>query len=186
MAHAERKLNLARYKVPADAKWGSVMILLYEEEERVKIPLILRPDNTGIHSGQVALPGGRFEPADENLINTALRETKEEIGVDSDRIKLIGKLTELYIPPSNFLVYPHIGMLKGRPLFIPDRKEVVKVIPLDLELLMDERRVHEKEIRLSNGLGIVTPYFNVNGYTVWGATAMILSEFKSVLYEVGW
>jgi len=138
MAHAERKINLARYKVPQDARWGGVLILLYEDQDEIKFPLILRPDYDGVHSGQVAFPGGRFEPPDENIINTALRETAEEIGIHPGDVQLIGALTELYIPPSNFLVHPHVGMLSYKPGFFPDPKEVVKVIEVSMDDLLND------------------------------------------------
>jgi 8-oxo-dGTP pyrophosphatase MutT (NUDIX family) len=185
MAHAERKINLARYKIPQDAKWGSVLILFFEEEGSIKFPLILRPEYDGVHSGQVGFPGGKFEPPDETLVATALRESNEEIGVVAKDVEVLGKLTELYIPPSNFLVHPHVGKIDYRPAFFPDEKEVMKVIEVSLDELMNEKIVGEKEIKLSNGLRIVSPYFGLQGHAVWGATAMILSELKVVLRELG-
>jgi 8-oxo-dGTP pyrophosphatase MutT (NUDIX family) len=184
MAHAERRINLSKYKIPQDTKWGSVLILLFEEDQRIKLPLILRPEYNGVHSGQIGFPGGKFEPGDENLVATALRETFEEIGVPVEDVEVIGKLTELYIPPSNFLVYPHVGFVRNKPVFSPDSNEVVKVIEISIDELMDESLVGEKEITLGNGLKIVTPYFDFGGYTVWGATAMIISEFKTILREI--
>lgn len=184
MAHAERKINLSHYKVPQDARWGSVMILLYEDENKIKFPLILRQTYDGVHSGQVAFPGGKFEPADENLINTALRETSEEIGITTNDVTVLGKLTELYIPPSNFLVHPHIGTIKNKPDFFPDAGEVVEIIEVSLDDLMSDSVVNEKEITLSNGLKILTPYFDFYGHTVWGATAMIMSELKILIKEL--
>ncbi|HNQ61820.1 MAG TPA: CoA pyrophosphatase [Bacteroidia bacterium] len=186
MAHIERQINLNRYKTPADAKKSGVLILLYEEAGRIKLPLILRTQGAGAHSGQVSLPGGKFELTDENIAATALRETQEEIGIPTSSIEVLGQLTQLYIPPSNFIVYPHVGILDTPAIFIPEQKEVVKVIPLDLESLLDEAKVKEKEIRLSSGQSIRTPYYNIEGEIVWGATAMILSELKSLLYEIGW
>ncbi len=184
MAHAERKINLARFKIPQDAKWGSVLILFYEEQNQIKFPLILRPEYDGVHSGQVGFPGGKFESTDENLITTALRETNEEIGVVANDVEVLGKLTELYIPPSNFLVHPHVGKINYKPSFFPDEKEVMKVIEVSLDDLMNESVVHEKEIKLSNGLQIISPYFDFRGHAVWGATAMILSELKTILNEM--
>ncbi|MCX6291202.1 MAG: CoA pyrophosphatase [Bacteroidetes bacterium] len=185
MAHAERKINLSRYKIPQHARWSSILILLYESDNKIKIPLILRPRYDGVHSGQVAFPGGKFESGDENLVNTALRETKEEIGIPPEHVEILGKLTELYIPPSNFLVHPHVGMIRYKPEFFPDENEVEKVIEISLDDLLNDSLVGEKEITLSNGLKIITPYFNFQSETVWGATAMIMSELRVLLNEMG-
>jgi 8-oxo-dGTP pyrophosphatase MutT (NUDIX family) len=186
MAHLERRINLAKYNVPQDARWGSVLILLYEDNNVIKFPLILRSTYEGVHSGQVGLPGGKFEAADETLVNTALREANEEIGIVKQDVEPIGALTELYIPPSNFLVHPHLAKINYTPQFIPDPHEVVKVIEVSLDDLANELFVKEKEITLSNGLKILTPYFDLYNYTVWGATAMILSELKTVMIELGY
>ncbi len=184
MAHTERKINISQYKIPQDARWSSVLILLYEEENKIKFPLILRPDYEGVHSGQVAFPGGKFESSDEKIVNTALREAAEEIGVVASDVEVLGTLTQLYIPPSNFLVHPHVGSIGYKPEFFPAPDEVVKVIEVSLDDLMNETLVKEKEIRLSNGLKITTPYFDIQDHTVWGATAMMLSEFKTLIMEL--
>ncbi len=186
MAHVERQLNLLRYKTPENARLSGVMILLFESEGRIKVPLILRPVDSGIHSGQVSLPGGRQEPEDADLRITALRETQEEIGISASDVDVIGKLTHLYIPTSNFLVHPYIGILEKDAHFNAEEKEVVRIISMDLESLMDERTVKEKMMKLSTGQSINTPCFSIEGEMVWGATAMILSELKSLLYEIGW
>jgi len=184
MAHTERRMNLARYKVPQDAQWGSVLVLLYEEDQQIKFPLILRPTYDGVHSGQVALPGGRFEAEDQNLSTTALRETGEEIGVPVTDIELLGELTELYIPPSNFLVHPYVGIIRYAPDFFPDVNEVEEIIHVSLDDLVNDSLIEEKEIRLSNGLTIISPTFNFQSHTVWGATAMILNEMKTLVMEI--
>ena len=185
MANAERRVNSSRIKIPDNHRKGAVLILLYENENKICFPLILRPEYDGVHSGQIALPGGSFEMEDENLQNTALRETQEEIGIFKNDILVLGSLSSLYIPPSNFLVHPYIGMLKYRPHFVPDDTEVAGIIETDLESIMDEKLVGEKVIKLSNGMEIHTPFYGIQNQTVWGATAMILSEMKSLLYEIG-
>ena len=185
MANAERRVNSSRIKIPDNHRKGAVLILLYENENKICFPLILRPEYDGVHSGQIALPGGSFEMEDENLQNTALRETQEEIGIFKNDILVLGSLSSLYIPPSNFLVHPYIGMLKYRPHFVPDETEVAGIIETDLESIMDEKLVGEKVIKLSNGMEIHTPFYGIQNQTVWGATAMILSEMKSLLYEIG-
>ncbi|MBP6531756.1 MAG: CoA pyrophosphatase [Bacteroidia bacterium] len=186
MANVERRVNSSRYKIPDDARKGAVLILFYENEGKICFPLIVRPEYDGVHSGQIALPGGGFEADDETLQNTALREAQEEIGIFKNDVTIIGSLSALYIPPSNFLVHPFVGILTYQPHFVPDETEVAGIIETDLESVMDERLVSEKIIKLSNGMEINTPFFNIQNQTVWGATAMILSEMKSLLYEIGY
>lgn len=185
MAHPDRHINVSRFKIPDNFRKSAVLILLYEQNNSLRFPLIVRPLYGGVHSGQVSLPGGSFEDADVNLENTAIRETSEETGVDPGNIQIIGPLTELYIPPSNFLVYPYVGIYKKRVVFNPNSHEVARVVEVDIEKILDEKRTGEKKIKQSSGDTLLTPYFNIDGLTVWGATAMILSEFKSVLYELG-
>ena len=184
MAHAERRINLARLKIPENPRMGAVLILLYEVNGTVRFPLIVRSVYEGVHSGQVALPGGGIESVDKNLEATSIREAVEETGIEKKQVEILGRLSELYIPPSNFLVTPFIGMYSGKPVFVPHAREVVQIVEMDMEKLMDEKLIREKNIRLSSGMNILTPYFDFDGLTVWGATAMILSEFKSVLFEI--
>jgi 8-oxo-dGTP pyrophosphatase MutT (NUDIX family) len=186
MAHAERRRNAVHYQVPETSRKGSVLLLLYEDQGRVMMPLIERPVYEGVHSGQVALPGGSFEATDKTFGNTAIREANEEIGIVREDVELAGGLSTLYIPPSNFLVYPFIGSITYRPFFKPDPLEVKSIIEMDLDKIMDEKRIRDKTIKLSNGLELLTPCFDIDGVIVWGATAMILSEFKSVLFEIGY
>lgn len=186
MANAERRINSARFKIPENARKGGVLILLYENDNKIKFPLILRAEYDGVHSAQISFPGGGFDQEDENIQNTALRETQEEIGIFKNDVQVLGALSSLYIPPSNFLVHPFIGSLSYHPHLIAYEKEVAQIIEVDLETFLDESVVHEKTIKLSNGMEIQTPYFNIQKQTVWGATAMILSELKAVLYEIGY
>jgi 8-oxo-dGTP pyrophosphatase MutT (NUDIX family) len=184
MAHSERRETMLRYKIPDDAHKGAVLILLFEEENKIKLPLILRTEYKGVHSGQVAFPGGKFEESDVWLTNTALREAEEEIGIPMEDVNIIGVLTEVYIPPSNFLVHPFIGISKTIPSFIPHEHEVKEIIVIDTDILLDDSIISEKEITLSSGLKVVTPLFNILNHSVWGATAMMLSELKMLLREV--
>jgi 8-oxo-dGTP pyrophosphatase MutT (NUDIX family) len=183
MAHADRRRNMIHYKIPDDAKIGAVLILLFEDEQKIKTVLIQRPQYEGVHGGQVAFPGGKIEP-DETLDQAALREAEEEVGVISKDIKLLGKLTELFIPPSNFLVHPFVGSIEYKPGFQPQQEEVEGIIEVNLDYLLDESRISEKEIILSSGLQLRTPYYDLNGKTVWGATAMMISEFAQILREL--
>jgi 8-oxo-dGTP pyrophosphatase MutT (NUDIX family) len=166
-----------------DPRKSAVLILLFPFENKIKTVLIERPVYEGVHSGQVAFPGGKFEKDDVQLVNTALREAQEEIGINKDQVTILGNLTDLYIMPSNFLVTPFIGFMKSVPFFFPDPREVNKVITIDLELLSDISIRGEKTISHSNGYKIKTPYYSVEGLTVWGATAMIISELNAVVEE---
>jgi 8-oxo-dGTP pyrophosphatase MutT (NUDIX family) len=165
-------------------KKSGVMILLYPYQDSIFSALILRTKSKSKHSGQVALPGGKYEITDEDLIQTALRETNEEIGVDGKTIHVIGQLTPLYIPPSNFVVFPSVGYTESKPSFVPDRREVSEIIEYNLSELLKEENVKTKEFNVRDEATFVAPYFDINSYVVWGATAMILSEFKEILKKI--
>ena len=183
MAHLERRLTLTRFKVPGYARMGAVLILLFEEDGIIKTCFIERTQYDGVHSGQIAFPGGKKEP-DETLEQTAVREAEEEIGVKGQDITVLGQLTELYIPPSNFLVHPFVGAINYKPAFFPQEAEVAEVVEIKIDDLADVRLRGEKEITLSNGSTVQTPYFDLHGKTVWGATAMIISEFLEVVNTI--
>jgi 8-oxo-dGTP pyrophosphatase MutT (NUDIX family) len=157
---------------------SSVMLLFYPSSNRVaSIVFIRRTNYGGAHSGQVSFPGGRRDIADQSLARTALRETYEEIGVEESKIKIIGQLTNLYIPPSNFLVSPFVATTEIIPIFSPDPKEVASLIEVDVKELFDPSNTGFDIIRLQEGIMLETPCFFLNGNVVWGATAMILNEF---------
>lgn len=123
-----------------------------------------------------------MEPSDKDLAETALRETREEIGISEDKVELLGALTHLYIPVSNFLVHPFVGLHSGTPDFKLQQAEVRKIItpPLDLFLSPDCKKT--KDIAFANGVTLKdVPYYDVHGRVLWGATAMIIAEFLSVL-----
>ena len=162
---------------------SAVLILLFPVTDKIQTLLIHRPVYDGVHSGQVAFPGGKFEERDIDIERTALRETFEEVGVLSKDIEIIGKLTEIYINPSNFLVSPFIGFAKKKPDFIIDPHEVQKIITVDLFSLNDTGIKSEKSITLSSGRKIKAPYYEIDGLTVWGATAMIISELNIFVEE---
>jgi 8-oxo-dGTP pyrophosphatase MutT (NUDIX family) len=164
-----------------DARAGGVMILLYQKDGSVHFPLIQRPDYDGVHAKQMSFPGGKKDPNDETLIITALRETEEEIGVNPDKIEIIGALTKLFIIASNFNVLPAIGLINEVPEFLADEHEVDEIIEVNLADLMDEEKQKEKPLTILQGITINAPYFDLNNKVVWGATAMILSELKQIL-----
>ncbi len=144
---------------------------------------IQRPKYNGVHSGQISFPGGRFEKEDGSLEHTALRETHEEIGIDPKQIEVVGKLTDLYIPPSNHLVSPFIGVMQHTPSFNPDPVEVDEVIPLALSDFLSKECIRELPIKLADGSRLQTPCYLISGLVIWGATAMMISEFMQLIED---
>lgn len=164
---------------------GGVIILLYEEPASgmIRFPLIKRPEYTGAHGGQVSLPGGKAEPG-EDAVHTAVRECEEEIGVKPDQLNVLGKLSDFFVIPSNFLVTPIIAMLPEKPLFKPDPYEVSRIIEADLADLAAEDSIKQKEILAAGKYRMMAPHFEIENEVVWGATAMMLNEFRVVLREL--
>jgi 8-oxo-dGTP pyrophosphatase MutT (NUDIX family) len=160
---------------------AAVMMFFYPKDTIIHFVLILRPEYEGVHSGQIALPGGKVEMYDVNYIETALRETYEEVGIQPNTVTVIKSLTKVYIPPSNFWVHPFLGFSERRPNFVRQKEEVAKVIEVPLTELLNEDNVVLKKITTSYAKNIEVPSFELNGYTVWGATAMMLSELKMLL-----
>ncbi len=161
---------------------AGVLILLYLKDPELYFVLTLRTHSVAMHKGQISLPGGAREGV-ERLDETAARETSEELGVDAACIEILGPpLTPLYIPVSDFWVTPFVGYWNGQPVFEPEPGEVVEPIETSLALLLDEGTVQEEEWEI-RGERVRVPFFNIYGYKVWGATAMMLSEFKTMLQQ---
>lgn len=175
-----------RFPMPdkAKARLGAVLIPLYYDGSQLSVVLMKRPEYKGAHSGQVSFPGGKHEEQDPDLQHTALREAHEEVGIIPNEVKMIGQLTEMYIPASNFLIQPFIGVMKKPTSLRPDNYEVEEILQPTLTEIFSQN-VTEKEIRINSSFSLKAPYFKVGGHTVWGATAMILSELKEVLEESG-
>ncbi len=172
------------FKYNGEPKESSVLIVLFENEDEIYFPMIQRPMYTGIHSGQIGLPGGKVEEHDKDRIETALRETEEEIGVNAGDIKVFGKLTELYVQASHYNVMPVVGYLPYRPEYIPDPEEVSRVIEGSTDDLISDKNRKIKELLIQDKYKIVAPYFDIENEIVWGATAMILNEFAVILKEI--
>lgn len=167
--------------LPPDCREGGVLILLYPRDERLHLVLTRRTETVRSHKGQISLPGGKREGS-ESLIETALRETYEEVGVPPEGTEVIGQLSELYTPPSNYCIHPFIAYRPTGPTFRPDPVEVAEVLEVSLATLLapSTRKVeywpdpHFESPRQ-------VPVFDIHGQVVWGATAMILSEFVTLL-----
>ena len=172
------------------SKKAAVIAALYEDDNKVRLILILRNTYNGVHSNQIGFPGGRVEDYDKTLFDTAIRETYEEIGVRVQKNELIRELHEIYIPPSNFNVYPFLVILNHPPSFVKDDKEVKEVITIDLESLLNCKITQTQipipaklnELNIQNDVEV--PAFKLAGYNVWGATAMMLSEIRDLINDV--
>lgn len=162
---------------------GAVLILLYEQDNHTFFPLTKRPDYLGTHGGQVSFPGGKAE-AGETIVETALREAEEEIGIHRDSVEVLGVLSPFFVIPSNFMVTPVVGVLTSPPVFKPDPKEVGKILTGSLDDLLREDAIRTKEILAARQFPMMAPHFEIEGEVVWGATAMMLNEFRQVVREI--
>lgn len=174
----ERRFDLL---TPKSHRKGAVLLMIYPEGNQAFFPLIKRPNYPGVHGGQIALPGGKMDPTDADLIYTALREAEEEVAINPQKVTVLGSLTDLYIPASNFLVKPVIAFSEEIPDFVPEAREVQQILPTPLLSLFDKGILMRKKLIVNQGLELDTPYFEIQKEMVWGATAMILSEFLEIL-----
>lgn len=185
MAPLERIIELSKVDyTEKNPKKAAVLMLFYPKKGVAHLVLIVRNSYKGVHSSQISFPGGKFEKNDLIFENTALRETEEEIGISSNKIQIVKHFTSLYIPPSNFLVYPFLGICKDEISFVPDPKEVADIIELPLSFFLSEAIHQNATITTSYANEINIPVFKNEEHIVWGATAMILSELKDVLKAV--
>ncbi len=170
---------------PPDARTreAGVLVAVYPTGAGLTTLLIQRAPDPGVHSGQVAFPGGGREPEDSDPVATALREASEEVGLCRADVTVLGRLTQLYIPPSGYLVWPVVGALDARPVWRPDPREVAGLLELPLAALLDDGIKHERDWELG-GMSFRVPYYDVQGQVVWGATALMLSEFEARLRAV--
>lgn len=163
---------------------AAVMMLFYPKNEITHLILIVRNSYPGIHSSQIAFPGGKVEEIDFDLKQTALRETHEEIGIHPNDIHVIRDFSSIYIPPSNFLVYPFLGVSPTELIFTLQEEEVAGIIELPLSTLLDDSIISNKKLETSYSKLIEVPVFQIGEHSVWGATAMMLNELKDVLKMV--
>lgn len=186
MAPIDRLRELKQEAMQIDkARRAGVMALFYPTEEyQTSMILILRKTYKGVHSAQVGFPGGKIEKIDRSIEDAALRETEEEVGVPRRSIAVIKKLTEIYIPPSNFFVQPFLGITSKTPKFVLEEREVEALIEVNLNNFMDERCVTTQILTTSYATDLEVPAFNLNGHIVWGATAMMLNEVRDLLQRV--
>jgi 8-oxo-dGTP pyrophosphatase MutT (NUDIX family) len=182
MVPFERILEVEKINIPSNnPRKAAVMMLIYPKNNKSHLALIVRNTYPGVHSAQIGFPGGKVELEDESLIHTALRETHEEIGIHPDKIEVIKPFTEVFIPPSNFIVAPFLGISYTELKFIEQKEEVAGIIEFPLIDYMNDKTIVNKIMDTSYGNNIKVPTFRINEHYVWGATAMMMSELKEVL-----
>jgi len=160
-----------------------VLILLYPSQDQILFPLIKRPEYPGAYSGQVSLPGGKAEPGEE-LVDTALREAWEEIGVDRSALEVIGRLSDFFVIPSNFLVTPFVAVARQPITLSPDPIEVERILHGSLNALLPDDAVRVRDIMAARVFPMRAPHFEIEGEVVWGATAMMLNELRLVTRDI--
>ena len=170
------------YKI-INPKLAAVMLFFYpDKDKKTRMTLILRNKYNGVHSNQISFPGGKMEKSDIDLTNTAIRETVEELGIDESLINVIRPLSKVYIPPSNFNVQPFLAVYNCVPSFNPDSKEVSVILEPLLEDLLNMKHI-QSLISIQNK-DVFVPSYIIDGHVVWGATAMMLNEFITLIKDI--
>jgi 8-oxo-dGTP pyrophosphatase MutT (NUDIX family) len=162
---------------------SSVLILFYLKENVLHSVLMQRNEYNGVHSNQISFPGGKREENDKSFEETALREAWEETGINPEKVEILGRLSSLYVPPSNFIIYPILGYSDHRPDFILQIEEVKEIIEFPIAIITEEKNRKIKQINTSIG-PMDAPYYDICGYVVWGATAMVINELEEILKEI--
>ena len=179
MAPPFRQLRPSVSEVPR--RKAAVLIPIFlDENNELSTLLTLRKVYDGIHSGQVSFPGGKFDPGETDPIQVALRECEEEVGISPEVVRVAGLLTPLYIAVSGMMVQPVVGIIQGNPIWKPDPREVERLIKVRMGELIQPEVVKYKHMQMRDSHQIEVPYYHLGNETVWGATAMILSEWISV------
>jgi len=164
---------------PPDARLAAGLLLLYPGPTGISIPLTVRASGLRRHAGQISLPGGATDPG-ETLVDAALREAHEEIGVNPADVRVLGELTPVHVLVSGFTLHPIVAITDRRPAFSPAPYEVEEVLEVSLDDLQDASRIRQGT-RMREGIAVEYPYFDLFGHQVWGATAMVLGEFICLL-----
>jgi 8-oxo-dGTP pyrophosphatase MutT (NUDIX family) len=181
MAPEPRVGHKAYFEVEDTCRKAGVLILLYVKDGRLRVLLTRRTESVLHHRGQISLPGGEQHPG-ESLEATALRETVEELGTDLGAVRVLGRLTPLYIPPSNYCIYPTVASIPGPLEFRLQPEEVAEVIEAPLDELADPANAR-RETRHIGGRDVEIPFYAFEGHKIWGATAMVLAEFLALLLQ---
>jgi len=181
----ERQRYLEQYGLPEDFREAAVMVWVVPRGKQAAVVLIKRSPDPGIHGGQISFPGGKKEEEDSDFFRTALRETSEEVGASPSEIELIRPLSTLYIPPSNFMVYPYLAFSTREQKLSPDLTEVDQILYLPLNYLMDDGNFRRRPVRARYGRLPEVQTLPLGEHIIWGATLMILSELRFLLRSIG-
>jgi len=182
MAPVGRAIELPTDQQLEAAKKAAVMALLFPDKDIPKLLLTQRVEYEGVHSGQISFPGGKVEAEDNNYSETALRETHEEVGILPSDIEIAGKFSQLYIPPSNFLVHPYLGFMQDRPSTQRQESEVHRILTFDFRSFLSDASLRETTVN-ARYLKMKVPAFVIEGHIIWGATAMMLAELRSLVLQ---
>ncbi|MEO0583645.1 MAG: CoA pyrophosphatase [Bacteroidota bacterium] len=171
----------SHWQTPPGSQKSAVLILLYPKYSQWHVALMLRVKGDKTHSGEISFPGGRMEEKDQNPTFTALREAQEELDILPEKVEVLGELTELYIPVSNFLIYPILAYTHKKPHFRARESEVAEIMEVRLKDLLAPQALQKIPMRLGSGLRILVPSFEVGPHPIWGATAMIMNELLELV-----
>lgn len=166
------------------AKKAAVMILLFRDHEERIATLLIKRHQSGIHASQIALPGGRVEPDDKDIFETAVRETEEEVSAKREHIELLGSLSPLYIPPSRFYLTPVVGWYHGSLNFVMAESEITNLYIVPVSLFHDEHLRYKDRFLTHTGMSTMAPAYRIGDESMWGATAMIFSEFSELCRDL--
>jgi len=181
--HRAQELVAMQDNLP-NARKSAVMILFYHAGSELKMIVIRRSVYVGVHSGQIAFPGGRFEEEDGHVQITALREIQEEIGIPEEKIEILGRLSDIYVPPSNFLISIFVGYLAEKPQYILQEREVDEVIEISFAEFFKPNLIKEKDFYVGSlKAASAAPYFDITDAEIWGASAMVISELLELLID---
>ncbi len=169
------------HEVEATSLKAGVLALFYPREGQLHLVLTRRTEKVDFHKGQISFPGGRLETG-ESLEQAALREAQEELGIDPGSIRILGMLTPLYIPPSNYCIYPVVALTETSPDFLPSPLEVAEILEIPLDHLLDPRNTQQETWQIK-GADVQVPFYAFGEHKIWGATAMVLAELLEILKE---
>ncbi|MEL6252277.1 MAG: CoA pyrophosphatase [Bacteroidota bacterium] len=174
-----------KINIPENARKAAVMLLLYPHENKFHIPFIQRAEDGRVHGGQISFPGGSHDKTDPDFEFTALREVEEEIGVQREKIEVLGPISPIYIPPSNFIVETFVGVIEKRPVFTPDPVEVARVVEIEVEEFRKPENIGIHRVDVFAGNFIDAPGYTPYGSNlIWGGTSMIIAEFMEIVEQV--